>query len=638
MEIRSMTASFGKLENETLHFHEGLNILHAPNESGKSTWCAFIRAMLYGIETSERARNGFIPDKQRFAPWSGAPMEGEMKLISDRCDITIQRTTKTPGAPMREFRAVYTGTNTEVEGLNGRNAGELLTGVSREVFRRSAFIEQGGISVTGGPEVEKRISSIVSTGEETTSFSEADEKLRSWMRKRRYNRNGELPEIEARLDEANRELETAREGAEKLAELETQLENSAAECSRLETELTEARKKQRKSAMDRLGRADQELEARRKTLEECSALLAGQKQQLRTSRIGTLDRREAEARTAADIERYQQLEAEAEGKKTVSPLLFILLLVFAAVWAAVYMVKESVWLMVAAACFLLPGIGFAMAALKARNSLRDARDEQAQILRNYAAENLGEIQTLEEEQRRLFDTLQETEKKVRAAGEAYNRAREAQMQMRQNVVTALDFSAEGVGEAAALTAQLETARQQKTQIENELSRLRGRLENLGDSVAVESDIRYLEERYDIVNREYEALDLAERILREADGEIQSRFSPQRGKLAAEYMSVLTGGRYDEGLIARDFSAMTRRSGDSVARDSGYLSTGTLDLLYLAVRLAVCELALPEGENCPLILDDALVNLDEERTGKALQLLAEIARSRQVILFTCRESG
>ncbi len=141
-----------------------------------------------------------------------------------------------------------------------------------------------------------------------------------------------------------------------------------------------------------------------------------------------------------------------------------------------------------------------------------------------------------------------------------------------------------------------------------------------------------------MNQEYEALDLEEKLLREADGEIQSRFAPQLGKLAAEYMSVLTGGRYDEVLIARDFSAMTRRSGDSVARDSGYLSTGTLDLLYLAVRLAVCELALPEGENCPLILDDALVNLDEERTGQALKLLAEIARSRQVILFTCREIG
>ena len=638
MEIRSLTASFGKLENETLRFHDGLNILHAPNESGKSTWCAFIRAMLYGIETSERARNGFIPDKQRYAPWSGAPMEGEMRLISDRCDITIQRTTKNPGAPMREFRAVYTGTNTEVEGLNSRNAGELLTGVPREVFRRSAFIEQGGISVTGGPELEKRISAIVSTGEEMTSFSDADEKLRSWMRKRRYNRNGELPEIEVRLDEANRELENAREGAVRIAELEEQLQHSTDECKRLETEITEARKQQRKSAMDRLSKADQELEARRRALEECSAVLAGQKQQLRMSRFGTMDRAEAEAQTAADIERYERLDAEAEGKRTVSPLLFILLLVLAAACVALYMIKNSIWLIVAAACFLLPGIVLAMAALKAKNAQRDAQEEQEQILRNYAAEDLEEIRIQAEEQQKFYDVLQETEKQVRAAGEAYNRAREAQITMRQNVMTALDFSAEGVGEAAALTGQLEHARQQKAQIESELSRLRGRLENIGDSVAIESSIRYLEERYEIVNREYEALDLAEKLLREADGEIQSRFSPMLGKLAAEYMSVLTGGRYDEVLISRDFSAMTRRSGDSVARDSGYLSAGTLDLLYLAVRLAVCELALPEGENCPLILDDALVNLDAERTGKALELLAEIARSRQVILFTCREIG
>ena len=58
-------------------------------------------------------------------------------------------------------------------------------------------------------------------------------------------------------------------------------------------------------------------------------------------------------------------------------------------------------------------------------------------------------------------------------------------------------------------------------------------------------------------------------------------------------------------------------------------------MYLAVRLAVCELALPEGEPCPLILDDALVNLDEERLEQAMKLLGEIARERQVILFSCR---
>ncbi|MBQ4651632.1 MAG: AAA family ATPase [Oscillospiraceae bacterium] len=148
MKINKLTASFGKLHNETLSFHDGLNVIYAPNESGKSTWCAFIRAMLYGVDSSERAKAGYLPDKLRYAPWSGAPMEGSMELTADRCDITIVRSTKSKNAPMREFSATYTGSNVKVDGLNGQNAGEMLTGVSKDVFRRSAFIAQGNVDVS----------------------------------------------------------------------------------------------------------------------------------------------------------------------------------------------------------------------------------------------------------------------------------------------------------------------------------------------------------------------------------------------------------------------------------------------------------------------------------------------------------
>ena len=51
-----MTATFGKLEGETLDLNQSLNVLCAPNEWGKSTWCAFLTAMLYGIDTRERSR------------------------------------------------------------------------------------------------------------------------------------------------------------------------------------------------------------------------------------------------------------------------------------------------------------------------------------------------------------------------------------------------------------------------------------------------------------------------------------------------------------------------------------------------------------------------------------------------------
>jgi uncharacterized protein YhaN len=54
MIIKRLHASFGTLSNQTLELAEGLNIIEAPNESGKTTWCAFIKAMLYGIRTSDR--------------------------------------------------------------------------------------------------------------------------------------------------------------------------------------------------------------------------------------------------------------------------------------------------------------------------------------------------------------------------------------------------------------------------------------------------------------------------------------------------------------------------------------------------------------------------------------------------------
>ena len=95
------------------------------------------------------------------------------------------------------------------------------------------------------------------------------------------------------------------------------------------------------------------------------------------------------------------------------------------------------------------------------------------------------------------------------------------------------------------------------------------------------------------------------------------------------MAFVTNGRYEGVLLNRDFSAMAKTTDDTVAREAEYLSAGTSDLLYLAVRLAFCELAFPDTESCPLILDDALVNMDDQRYEQAIRLLGEIAKERQV---------
>ena len=89
MKIRSMTASFGVLEGARLEPGPGLTLIHAPNEGGKSTWAAFWRAMLYGIDTRERNRKGHLADKDRYQPWSGAPMEGEVRLELEGRELAV---------------------------------------------------------------------------------------------------------------------------------------------------------------------------------------------------------------------------------------------------------------------------------------------------------------------------------------------------------------------------------------------------------------------------------------------------------------------------------------------------------------------------------------------------------------------
>ena len=124
MIIKSLTGSFGKLRGETLELHPGLNVIEAPNESGKSTWCAFIQAMLYGVDSTAREKGGVLPAKVRYAPWSGAPMEGRMDIDWNGDAVTITRTTAQKSAPMRDFSAVYSGTGLPVPGLTGPSAGE----------------------------------------------------------------------------------------------------------------------------------------------------------------------------------------------------------------------------------------------------------------------------------------------------------------------------------------------------------------------------------------------------------------------------------------------------------------------------------------------------------------------------------
>lgn len=633
MMIKRLDATFGKLEGESLELHDGLNVISAPNESGKSTWCAFVRAMLYGVDSSERQKAGFLPDKMRFAPWSGSAMQGSMQLESGGRDITITRTTKTASAPMREFSAVYTGTSVSVEGLNGNNAGEMLTGVSRDVFRRSAFVEQGKVAVTHSAELEKRISAIVSSGDEDCSFTEADGRLRQWQRKRRFNRHGRLPELEDELSHKKQLLAELSDAAQQRENMSAELERAKQECERIEAEVIESRKVVRKEALSSLQGVRNEVNAATERHDKAAERRDSCRAALCACAIGERKPEEAKAEVKTDLENSMKLKERSERKS--SPVLAIILMILCgALVAAGFLLPDlMIHAFVAAAVALAAGIALFIRASRRKTEKYEATKQRRKILAKYKAESEADIAASIDEYLELYKNYAEAQRAEKESAEALAVVRRRQEQAESKTLTQLDFTG-GDNQAAQLSRRLTEARAKCSRISAQMAEHSGRLAAMGDPLVLGSEISRMEAEYAEISAEYDAIALAIDTMRKADEDIQSRFSPALGKLAAEYMQFVTDGKYDGVMLDRDFSATVHEAGGNVPRNAEYLSAGTLDLMYLAVRLAVCSLALPESANCPLIIDDALVNFDADRRRQAMALLEKIAQERQVILFAC----
>lgn len=632
MIIRHMQGTFGTLDGEQLRLDTGLNIIYAPNESGKSTWCAFLRAMLYGIDTSQRARAGFVPDKQKYAPWSGKPMAGELELEQGGKCITIRRWTEAPNAPLRGFSAVYTGTDIPVPGLTAADAGEQLTGVSAEVFARTAFIGQGGLVVTGTPELEKRISAIVTSGEEASSYTEADAQLRAWLRRRRSGQHGALPELEGRITTVEEQLHRLERNAQEQAACAAELRQTDAELQTVTEQMNAARQRQRRAALSSMGEEKSNLRTLEQALEQARRDAAARRTALEQTHFGVQTPDEAGETAERDAQRAESLAGTAEhGGK---PYFWIAALVLSALCAALgYLVAQPLYY--AAIALAVLTVVLLIVARSGKKRAQQASAALGKLLRSYGAQDADGIYYQAEVHRAAYRACAAAMQAEQKAAAALEDAREHQCETHERLLQSLDFES-GTGEAAALYQRKCALESVRTRLRTQQAQLTGAALAIGDPMALKSEHAQLLEQRAALERQYAAIALAIETLGRADSELQSRFSPQLAQKAADYMDYLTDGRYDELVLARDLSAKARSADDPTPRDTAYLSAGTADLLYLSVRLALCELTCPADDPCPLVLDDTLVNFDDARAKRARALFREIAQHRQVILFTCHE--
>lgn len=715
MRIKELYATFGSLDNRQLTLKDGLNIVQGRNEAGKSTWGAFIRAMLYGISTREKAKAGYIPDKERYLPWNGNPMYGKCILTSGGDEISIERTSGKSGV----FSKV------EAKNLSrGGSAptGEELCGIARGVYDRCAFIGQAKLDVDRDADTEKRILSLASSGEETVSAREVISRLEKKRRLIRSPRGlGTLCDLEKEIAKKTADIDFAKNTAQELAQTEESLAVYTREEKQLHRNIEIARAEEKKGARLLSLRAQEALREAEEKIKNYNNYPTKAEYELLSADVATLNRLSLSAqalkaslaadeleyqnalkevsdsrafggmnlalareRAAADTERLEKLK-----KRKISPAGILSLcaaLLLAGGSLATYR-SGNIPVFVAGVAFSVcfSAVGLVLMLTAGKRELRECIGEMTdryggadsetieRALVSYSSalsradDALGQLTEKREAQSQLSGKLEFSQKAVTetllrfginaASADEGERIMKAMAQEREDSYTALReariraeaiISAQTDGDEtvkyteaeipqlslAELVSEAEQKSAVKKNLELSLAALRERLSGFDISLA-ENELAAMRKKERDLIRSFDAFSTAMEYINEAESELSERFSPEVEKRTSEIFSSLCGGSFEVVRIRnRDFDMDVATGIASARRDGLFLSRGTLDELYFSLRLALCELILPEESSPPIVLDDAFVNFDDERLARALTLLRELSKKRQIILFSC----
>lgn len=660
LRILQANATYGKLNQAQLSLQSGLNVICAPNEGGKSTWSRFLLTMFYGLNTRQR---GELADKNRFQPWNGSPMQGRLQLAVGEDVLTLSRRTQRADSPMGVFSCTYAGTDTPARGLDALRCGETLLGVPQSVYQRCAFISSGSMAIDADADLERRINALISTGEEKISFSQAETRLKRQLHQRKYNRSGAIPLLESEIAS----LSSAQAEVQDLAERETSLRQQLRQVQEEQVTLRAAQQQeaqQRIAEKQRLLQSLPDSAALQSINEQLGAVrsMGEQVQQARDAaaaqeqtiqaQLQELSRNPLHPMTKPELE--AQLQIQPPAPPQVAQLLISLALGLCGGGFLWYEIGQSqlLWLCAACAVTALAAGNFLRLLIQRirRQQVRRRELQRQEELRKLADSYLPMLEKLEE-QRSLLQQRQQavadSEQRLRATladlltvvqkwdtgvhTPTDVRRFVQQMTQRREELTEEIRQAQ----ADALHAQTPDADGSAARLQQQIAQVQGQLAALGGAEDAPQRIARKQEQLHRLQGEYDSLALALDVLRSANTTLQNRFSPELGRRAAEIFADMTGSPWSHILLDREFRLSAEAGSDPTRRSVQLLSSGTADQLYLAVRLAICEMVLPAEQNAPLILDDALLTFDDERLHKTLDYLVRLGEQRQILLFSCQ---
>ena len=186
------------------------------------------------------------------------------------------------------------------------------------------------------------------------------------------------------------------------------------------------------------------------------------------------------------------------------------------------------------------------------------------------------------------------------------------------------------GQHTDVEGQRNALREERGGIDNELKQLAGEEESSALRIRRSSLLEQLRE----YAREWSRLTVAQSLLEKTRQKFEQERQPSVIRHAQSFFSSVTGQRYNRLYAPIGEQTITVMDSNGGSRQPPELSRGTREQLYLALRFGLIREFGEHAERLPVVVDEALVNFDPERARLAAEAFAELARTNQVLVFTC----
>lgn len=715
--------SFGMLDDKTVVFGPGLNVIEGENETGKSTVGAFIRFIFYGLDKAGR---------DRYVSWGKTGCSGSLTMESDGSvyrierELLINRTKdkinvyKDGGEPVRTEKAPW----------------EMFIGVPENVFENTAFTGDLG-SAVGGAGLPEAIENIVFSADEAVSTKKALKRLDD-TRVGLYYKNrkgGRIYELENSVSELEFRLNAAKSASEHIFTLDdsirtrrARMDSNKQRIEKITAQLRDLDVYKRLRELDEHENNVKSLEESRRELDELSekysefGFMPDSRfaDGLRSLQASAVELKENAAQAALELqsaenelknsgstgvmriasgiggvdalrEMYDGLDSKSFKFKKYAAAFFILIIPFAVgagllAYFGMFLPYGAICAALAAVCLIIGLINSSKASKLSRGLMKlaaklgvDEPDQIPALLDSLSGEETTagkaaeRFKAAKENKQRADERLAELDEKVRGYSGKYKTTDTAGLPKLISDVDAI------VSEVSNVHKKLEMA-QYRTRMSTERtggddraalrSRLTGALrpedidsfnaderrtelnllvrqnEAIAEKISTEEKsfaaanatftlpsaiyAKLLDTRRELedARTEFKAATMAYEKLAGASAELRSSISPALAEDAGRYMKGFSGGKYDGLGISNKLEISYNGGGMTHPADT--LSSGTQDIAYVSLRLALMRLIFPE--HVPAFFDDTFARVDDKR---ALRIMSTLAGSdMQTVVFTC----